>query len=363
MQTFLRRLEILNFLHGQHVPVATETILQHLLDAGYLDQDDRMLRSQYRLIQRDLKFLLGPEEDGEHLNDFGLQTERGLGKSQLWRLDPYQQLQYDLERMPAYMALALSISAKHLTQVLPRSTQKELSRLFERADRRLNQQDKRLSANHYHRLTRAVEFYQRGQSLRPPDFNMAHLDAIYQAILKGRRLRIRYHASGQLKDYDLHPYGVTILLPKLYLIAKKHQDSDRDDGETFRSFLIHRIETVEISRFANHVPDDFAMKDYLEQGRMDVYIDTDDRQPYQLELEIADSPGLLIDLQESPIAQNQSLNQQGNGRWLLTAEVQRTVQLRNWLLSLGPNAKVVAPDIIRLDLQQHLRATLEQYPE
>ncbi len=362
MQTFLRRLEILNYLRSQNEQVSTDTILQHLLDAGYLDEEARERRSQLRLIQRDLKFLLGPEEEGEALNDFGLTMERGQGKSLLWRLDPYQQLQYDFERMPAYMALALSISSKHLKQLLPGPTRHELSRIFQRADERLNQRDGRVSPRHYHRLTQAVEFYQRGQSLRTPEFDMAHLDNIYQAILQGKRVNIEYRSRGQVKDYDLHPFGVAIMLPKLYLVAKKNEDIDSEDG--FRSFLLHRIESVSVSRFSNAVPQDFEMKRYLQEGHMDVYLQADDKELYELELElhVPDQDSLLLDLQDSPIADDQHLVKQGNGVWLLTAGVQRTVQLRNWLLSLGDRALVKAPACIEQDLVRQLQAMLDRYP-
>jgi len=56
MITFLRRLEILNFLKSKQNSVGTEQILQHLIDAGYLDLNDSKQKSQYRLIQRDLGF-------------------------------------------------------------------------------------------------------------------------------------------------------------------------------------------------------------------------------------------------------------------------------------------------------------------
>ena len=59
MITFLRRLEILNFLKNKRTNVGTEKILQHLIDAGYLDSNESKQKSQFRLIQRDITVLLG----------------------------------------------------------------------------------------------------------------------------------------------------------------------------------------------------------------------------------------------------------------------------------------------------------------
>ena len=150
MKTFLRRLEILNFLRSQHIAASTDSIVQHLENSGHLDSHQNQTKSIFRLIQRDLTFLLGekPEEalsdvkantkgetNKEQLtydsfddydNDFGLGVEKGSGKSLLWKLSPYQQLNYDFERMPAFMALALTLSEKHLKQVLPSETRAEL---------------------------------------------------------------------------------------------------------------------------------------------------------------------------------------------------------------------------------------------
>ena len=142
MRTFLRRLEILNFLQSQQIAVSTDAIVNHLHNSGHLDTHQNKPKSSFRLIQRDLNFLLGDKSDDdslnngkenltynkfdEHDNDFGLGLEKGAGKALLWKLSPYQQLNYDFERMPAFMALALNLSEKHLKQVLPSETRSEL---------------------------------------------------------------------------------------------------------------------------------------------------------------------------------------------------------------------------------------------
>lgn len=374
MQTFLRRLEILNYLTSRHNarlgPVGTEQILQHLLDTGYLEAEGNKARSQFRLIQRDLNFLLGEQdEEDEYDNDFGLVMQRGQSKSLLWSLQPYQQLTYDFERMPAYMALALSLSQKHLKQVLPGSTQRELSQVFSSAQSRLEKSERKLSAKHYLRLTDSVEFYQRGQSLRTPEFDMQILDKIYQAILLGRRIDITYRTASGVKPYALDPYGVAIMLPKLYLVAKKvgetrgSSESAPYDDVGFRSFLLHKIESIELSRFANQVPEDFQLRAYLEEGNMDVLLDSRDPNRYALKLEIKGKhiSGLLQDLRESPISSDQALSESDQGVWLLEASVKRTVQLRNWLVALGDQAKVLEPGIIVDDLVAHLTRQLAHY--
>lgn len=363
MQTFLRRLEILNYLRQQRRSVSTDALIQHLNHSGHLDADSIKPRSQQRLVQRDMQFLLGAEdEEGEASNDFGLTVTRGQSKTLLWQLDPYQTLNYDFERMPAFMALALAITRKHLRQVLPSGTQQELARLFEQAESRLNQQEKTLSPAHYQRLTQSVAFFQRGQSLQAPDFDMAILDTLYRAILLGKRITFDYSAADGRKTYDTHPYGIVFMLPKVYLIGTKH-DEARQANTAFRSFLVHRIHEPQVSRFDNDVPDNFSLNDFLQKGQMDVLIETQDAKTYTLELILTPQHrnNLIRDLQSSPISPDQQLMADENGTWYLNASVRRTIQLRNWLLSLGEEATILKPAIIREDLLTYLAGIQLRY--
>lgn len=369
MNSFLRRLEILNFLRKRFDArlgaAGTDVILQHLFETGYLESpNDTPSKSDYRLLQRDMNFLLGEvDEEGEHDNPFGMHVARGDGKSRLWTLEPYQHLRYDFERMPSFMALALSLTQKHLKQVLPAAVQRELFHLFSSAQLSLERQEKKLSPSHYMRLTEAVAFYQRGQSLKPPEFNMQILDRIYQAILVGKRISISYRSGTSAKEYELHPYGVVIMLPKIYLLAKKEDVQTPQSELPFRSFLVHKIGEVELGNQSNRVPSDFSLKEYLEAGNMDVLLQHNDDARYLLQLELTPEPhsNLIQDLRESPISASQVLRQIDAQTWVLEAEVKRTIQLRNWLLSLGAQAHVLAPEQIRQDLVTHLENMQARY--
>jgi predicted DNA-binding transcriptional regulator YafY len=384
MKTFLRRLEILNFLRSQHTVVSTDSIVNHLENSGHLDAHQNQTKSLFRLIQRDLSFLLGEKSDeasaetnkeqltydsfDEYDNDFGLCVEKGSGKSLLWKLSPYQQLTYDFERMPAFMALALTLSEKHLKQVLPSETRAELKKLFDNAQEKLVKSEQKLSSRHYQRLSQSVEFFQRGQRLQAASFNPKILDTIYRAILLGKRISISYQRGQASKEYELHPYGVVIMLPKLYLVAKKHEvvakkHEASPDHEFFRSFLVHKIQDITIKQHTNHVPDNFNLRQYLDAGHMDVYLSFNDLDHHTLLLEITSSQNsnLIEDLKENPISPDQELQNINENIWQLTASVKRTIQLKNWLMALGNQAKVLSPKIIQEDLLQAIDAIRSRY--
>tara|TARA_R110001592_G_scaffold177076_2_gene417301 strand:+ start:114117 stop:115271 length:1155 start_codon:yes stop_codon:yes gene_type:complete len=384
MKTFLRRLEILNFLRSQHTALSTDNIIQHLENSGHLDAQQNQTKSVFRLIQRDLNFLLGEKpgniseqsnkEQGtydsfdDYDNDFGLGVEKGSGKSLLWQLSPYQQLNYDFERMPAFMALALTLSEKHLKQVLPSETRAELKKLFANAQEKLVKSEQKLSSRHYQRLSQSVEFFQRGQRLQAAAFNPKILDTIYRAILLAKRISISYQRGQSTKEYELHPYGVVIMLPKLYLVAKKHevvvnkQETSSEDA-SFRSFLVHKIQDITIEQHSNHVPDDFDLQHYLDAGHMDVYLSFDDQENHTLLLEItaAQNSNLIEDLKENPLSPDQELQHIHENTWHLSASVKRTIQLKNWLMALGNQAKVLSPKIIQEDLIHAIDAIRSRY--
>lgn len=355
MESFLRRLAILEYLRQAKEHVSTDQIVSFLTNEGYLDEQAKA-RTRYRSVQRDLNFLLGREEDGEPDNNFGLDEVPGDGRSRLWRVDPYNGLSYDFEKMPQNMAIAFAMTQKHLSDLLPRNTHQELQRLFLAAEHKLAHSTKVLTSKNYGRLKDAIEFYQRGQTLKAADYELDHLDTIYRAIAQQKQVSFEYRD----KLYRVHPLGVAILLPKLYLVGMKAGEVTSVD-ET-RNFLIHKIKTIWIENRTAEVPDGFELKRYLEQGNMDVFIEPRDKQTYRLKLEIKQGQFRLIeDLTESPVSEDQMVIEQANGTYLLEASVRRTVQLRSWLVSMGQACQVIAPEVIREDVISHMTLALNLY--
>jgi hypothetical protein len=356
MQSFLRRLAILERLRVSKQALSSDEILSFLENEGYIDEA-LPTKSKLRIVQRDFNFLYGEEdEEGCSENEFGLEKERGNGRSHIWRLDPYNNLHYDFEKMPQNMAIAFAMTEKHLSDLLPRNTHKELKRIFDVAEHKLAQSEKNLSIKDFRRFKDSVEFYQRGQTLQAANFNIEHLDTIYRAVLHRKQLGFAYRG----KTYQVHPLGVAILLPKMYLVAIKQ--GDQNSAEHCRNFLVHKIESAWVESASSEEPEGFCLKHYLELGNMDVLIDFEDAGRYTLELLIDKGQERLVeDLRESPISHTQELIALDSDQILLKAEVKRSVQLRNWLLSVAGVSEVLAPLEIRQDISNYLNASLSKY--
>ncbi len=369
MQAFLRRLSILEFLRTNKAPQTTQEILRHLVNAGYMDEGLEP-GSQLRLVQRDMRFLYGAdpksresETDWDMDNELGLICTRGPGKTWAWSLEPYSALKFDFEKMPQYLAIAFAMTKKHLSGLLPKNTLTDLERFFYQADAKLEKSQQQYSAQALAQFKDAVEFYQRGQSLHPAQYNIEHLDTIYRAIIRKKQCRLRYRG----KDYMLHPCGVAILLPKLYLVAVKESDIEQaaiENPASFRHFLIHKIESIQVEQKNKREVSGFSLKRYLQLGHMEVLADSDKPNLYKLKMRIApnhQSSNLISDLLESPLVADQQLEQLSENRWLLTATVRYTIQLRNWIINLGPEVTVVSPKLIREGVKQELRNLLSNY--
>lgn len=369
MKTFIRRLAILDYLRTSKVHKSTDEILNHLVSSEYLGLGDITNGATHlsppdsgsvrRTVQRDLNFLYGANdvlnEEGD--NDFGLEAVRGNGKSLLWSLDPYSTLAYDFEKMPTYLALSFAMTQKHLSDIMPKNTLTEMERFFKNADIKLQKEASKVSPQQFGRLKDSVEFYQRGQRLQAANYDINVLDTIYRSILKGKQLTFMYRD----KPYRVHPFGVVILLPKLYLVCKKHEDIEQPFE--YRNFLIHKISDIDVATQSSQIPDSFNLKNYLDEGNMDVFIKPNDKAQYKLVLRfnISSKNNLIADLAENPISDDQQLLKVSDTHYELTANVKRTIQLKNWIMGLGRVATVVSPDIIRKDILSELNALLSNY--
>ncbi len=370
MKSFIRRLAILDYLRSAKTKKSTDEILQHLLNSDYFEScqdNDRTLTDSAvrRTIQRDMNFLYGGSStsvnrcDDQVYNEFGLEVERGSGKSLVWVLDPYSNLTYDFEKMPSYLALSFAMTQKHLSGIMPKNTLHELEHFFNKADSKLQKEEATISPQQYRRLKESVEFYQRGQRLQAANYDIDVLDTIYRAILKGRQLSFNYRG----KSYRVHPFGVVILLPKLYFVAKKDADISSPDG--FRNFLIHKITDLVVLQHKAEIPVSFSLKSYLDKGNMDVYVASEDKQTYSFKLEIKthSTSNLIEDLTENPISVDQELIEISHNTYELTASVKRTVQLKNWIMGLGSIATVLEPQVICHDIYTELTALLTNYKD
>lgn len=353
LRTFCRRLEILNFLKASHQLQPVSRIVEHLEDLGLLDPsataEKNPEHTHFRKVQRDLKFLSAntppadEDEQGED-NEFGLYFEAGDRHSFLWGVDQTINTDFSWTLMPDHMAVTLALAEKHLSSIMPSRYHQLLKSHYQTARQKLSGASKKYQPKQLENLVNSVVIDQRGLRLEAASVDEQILDTIYEALTLNRRLKLRYRG----KTVVVHPHGVVIARPKIYLIAMKDGDNDIHQ---MRSYLVHRIAEINLVNLSVHTLPGFNLQQYVAEGAMEMKIENDESS-YELVLQLTPPIGsnLIQDLRETPIAANQNLSQSSEEVYFLTAKVHRTYQLLNWILSLGKFATVLEPATIRSDI-------------
>jgi predicted DNA-binding transcriptional regulator YafY len=175
------------------------------------------------------------------------------------------------------------------------------------------------------------------------------IDALMQAILGRRRVRMRYHSfsSRQIKDYIVEPYRLAYAQGGLYLQAFVPAYSE------MRTFAAQRIES------AVGLEDSFSP---VESAPADVFADslgafsgTPER--VVIEFTAAEAPYV----REREFHASQVIDELSGGRILLTMNVVIDWELQAWVMGFGPAAKVIQPDAFAKRIVESLEETRATY--
>jgi predicted DNA-binding transcriptional regulator YafY len=211
---------------------------------------------------------------------------------------------------------------------------------------------------------RRIAIESRGQVLVEQRVPYEVLGPLSRAVLEGRRVVCRYRAQPR----ELHPYGIVLRSPKIYLLAVDDHvlRKRRPEELTPALFLCSQIEDAEVSERPNLVPAGFNADAFVEEGGLDG--DAADwglpSRRFTLELRIhLNETNLLTDLEAFPLSPEQTLvKEKGTSNHLLTApRMHGTHQLIEWILGRVEDIEVLAPSSLRTYIKQRLEATLARY--
>ena len=175
------------------------------------------------------------------------------------------------------------------------------------------------------------------------------IDALMQAILSRRRVRMRYHSfsSQQVKDYIVEPYRLAYAQGGLYLQAFV------PDYREMRTFAAQRIESaVGLEDSFNPVestpPDVFAHS-------LGAFSGTPER--VVIEFTAAEAPYV----RERQLHNSQVIEELPGGRIRLTMDIVIDWELQAWVMGFGPAAKVIQPDAFAKRIVESLEETRATY--
>ncbi len=328
--TFLRQWAMLKL-----VPQAPRKIDTRHLASGLKEQGFKI---DQRTLQPDLKMLSGmfPLHCDTRSKPYGWQWISGRG--------------LDVPGMSAQAALALKILDAYLRPLLPRSTLSALEPQLKNANEVLANISNRAIRD----WPRKVKVIPAGLNFLPPEIDAAVLPVVYEALFTNQRFRARYQAlqsasRGKHQDYLINPLGLVVRGPVLYLVCTLFEYPQ------LRQLAVHRLHNAVLTEDPVKIPEGFDLARYIEQGEFDVSTGNRIRLRAVLDKRVAQL------VTETPIAKDQRLRDRDDGRVQLTASLMDTGQLRWWLLSLGDQAVVEAPESLRKELYDTARGMVARY--
>ena len=180
---------------------------------------------------------------------------------------------------------------------------------------------------------------ERGPVLQKPDIDPDVQAVVYQALLEEKAINASYQPRGveQAKSYLINPLGIVSRAGVIYLICTLWKYDD------IKQFALHRFTQAEMADEDMLIQADFSLEHYIEKDQQFSYKLEDE----PIQLKVLFDAAAASHLAETPLAANQTLTPQEDGRVLLEADVIRTLELRWWLLGFGDNVEVLEPKAMR----------------
>ncbi len=255
----------------------------------------------------------------------------------------------DLPAMSPHTALTLVLAERFLEPLLPPATLAYLRPHIERAEAVLGALERPgLGA-----WPARVRVLPRGQRLLPAPVDPTVLEAVYGALLTGRRLEARYRPRGAPEpvDYQVNPLGLVFRHAVVYLVATLW---DYDD---IVQLALHRFVAARRIEERSRTPPGFDLDAYLASGAFG-YPQHPGR---RVRLVALFEPEAAAHLHETPLAEDQRLDEHPGGRVRLRATLADTSELRWWLLGFGDQVEVVRPVGLRREMARIARAMARRY--
>lgn len=235
---------------------------------------------------------------------------------------------FDLPGLTVAEALTWAMAEQHLKNLLPVSVMDLLQPHFNAAHHRLDGEPKPQNARAWLDKVRTVPAT---QPLLPPKIDELVHREITHALLHEKQAEVRYQKKGQteLSTYRIHPLGLVQRGPVIYLYCRLF------DYEDARLLALHRIEAVTVLADEAIYPDDFDMDDKAVRGIWDF----GSGERIRIKLRFTAQAG--EHLYETPLSDDQTIEESGDGYLIVTATVADTPQLKWWIAGFGNTAKIV----------------------
>ncbi|GKW48603.1 helix-turn-helix transcriptional regulator [Halomonas sp. NCCP-2165] len=311
--TLFRYLTLLQLIPRSPGRISTPVLLEKLHERGF--------QIDTRSLQRDLRDKLALH--------FPLSCDDSQ-RPYRWYFD--RDFHCSLPALDVPSALTLVLAEEYLKGLLPPVVVGQLTPQFRDARQLLDD----LQANGLSQWARRVRAIPNGKALLPAPLAAATWQTVTQALLEQRALDVSYlsRSAEEEKRFTLHPQGLVSRHSVTYLLATVNDYTD------IRQFALHRIDEATLSETVWREASGFDLDDYIRGGAFGYR-----QSPEDVTL-IADvAPQVAWLLTETPLAAEQRLDPMPGSDWQrLTAKVPDDQQTLWWLMGMGSNVEVLAPE-------------------
>lgn len=315
--------------------ISTEQLLAKLSGAGF--------KVELRTLQRNLKDLV---ESGE----FGLTSEKKGRESACWQYFANAPIT-TFPSLDDHTALAFRLADEFLRSLMPPDTVKALRPFVEEAGRHLSKRRQAAAGKWQDK----IHVFPQGMRRKAPKIRPEVREVVYRALLEEKALRLIHHSrnSPEPREFFISPVGLVVRDYLIYLYGVTREKKQ------VLSFALNRTQSAEILEGMgfDKPPAGFSLAESEELVS----------KPYEgskhIDLRLRIGKNSTYSLRECPLSGNQILvhDPENPGGSILTAEVPNTVELRQWIRSLGPNAEVLEPIFLRAEMAEEFARLAQRY--
>ena len=289
-----------------------------------------------RTVERDLKMfekIFGLVAD-DRLRPYGWQWPRDAPGLDVPSLDDGE-------------ALMLAVAEPLVAQMLPPPVREALAPAMGAARRKLKDC---VGARHLKSWPAKIYHTPASQPLMPAKVIAGVQEVVGMALLRDQWLRIRYRKRGAANSetFEVQPLGLVSRGPMLYLIGRFRGYTDE------RTLALSRLEQVEMLPETFRRPDDFSLKEFIEQGKMGL----GRSQVERLVLRVANRQ--VEQFIETPLAAGQQLCAEG-ATTRVSASVPITPELKRWVLGFASDIEVLEPEPLRREVMRDVAQMQARY--
>ncbi|EPC00374.1 hypothetical protein L861_13960 [Litchfieldella anticariensis FP35 = DSM 16096] len=329
-ETLFRYLTMLQLIPRSPGRIATPVLLEKLHERGF--------QIDARSLQRDLRDKLALH--------FPLICDDSQ-KPYRWYFD--RDFHCPLPALDVPSALTLVLAEEYLKGLLPPVVIGQLTPQFNDARRLLDD----LESNDLSQWAKRVRAIPNGKALIPAPINESVWQAVAQALLEQKALDVHYlsRSTEEEKTFTLHPQGLVSRHSVTYLLATVNDYSD------IRQFALHRLAKASVSASQWREAEDFHLDRYIQGGAFGYRQSLED-----VTLITNVAPQVAWLLTETPLSTSQDLTPLPGSDWQrLEARVPDDQQTLWWLMGMGANVEVLAPEGWREEIYNAAQAIVTRH--